>query len=87
MCQCGHCKTREAPPGPHRVRWVCLCGNLIKEEDQIEGLDPSTISAVGTCCASILPEDMQHKAMPLSGNMEAKPQAHDQRSKRRDTDG
>jgi len=38
----------------HLVRWVCLCGNLIKKEPQFESLKPQTLRAVGSCCPHLI---------------------------------
>ena len=67
-------------PEPHVCRWVCLCGNLIKENPQHPQLPSQTLRAVGECCADVLPEESKHLAMPSTGIAEVLPQGNDQRT-------
>lgn len=85
MCENNHCRRRRTVPIEHLCRWVCLCGNLLKEEPQIQGLPPATYHTVGTCCAESLPLHSQHLAMPLP---DGDPRSHsqDQRTLPRDLD-
>ncbi len=84
VCNSKACKEARAVPEAHVCRWVCLCGNLIREDEQHPQLKPQTLRAVGTCCAGILPDHLKNSAMPIAGVEEVKPQALDQRHVKRE---
>ncbi len=85
MCQSIPCQERRAAPTEHLCRWVCLCGNLLKEEPQVKGLAPATHHTVGTCCAHNLLPHTQRLAMPMADGMEdIQPHSRDQREQYRE---
>lgn len=80
MCQQACCRERNRAPVEPIVRWVCArCGNLLKTEKQVPGLEPKTLFSVGTCCSQDLPEESQAKCMPVGGEEIPRPYRYDQR--------
>lgn len=84
MCQSRSCRDAKRVPTAHVCRWICLCGNLIREEEQHPQLAPQTLRAIGTCCAHTLPNHMKSRAWPIDGEDAAQSQQVDQRKEYRE---
>lgn len=80
---CRACDKEMRKPTAHVCRWVCLCGNLIREDVQHPQLQPQTLRGIGECCAHVLPKHMKNRAMTIVDMDNPQPQANDQRKERR----
>jgi hypothetical protein len=78
-CECGACQGPYHAAEEDIVRWVCVCGNLVKVEPQLDGLEGGTLHCVAICCKDRVPRYLRSKLMEIAGVEDPKPGEVDSR--------